>query len=358
MNLSCFFPTNKMNLVWSVKSIGYEWRKNEIVLSQNYLAIEDQNCLTIFDIKKGEKLCWYTYKNYISTICISPNEKYIVCATGSNQICVHKIEEFRQHVSINEILNGHTDIITVLCFSPNSRYLISGSDDCTIKVWSLESWTCLKTLVGHQNRILCLCFSRNGEMFASSENENHLEKKDDGECAEKGVVKIWSSKTWNCVCTIKNWIKKMEKKSLRFSLDGTQLLIDQPNSKPLFLNIFTRHKQPSNPIPFSCSISYSSDDRYFICVGDNFVKLVSVVSGEQVFEAHIPCCDASNGRFLLTKYNLKMELYKFCQTEQDIRTEMEILLIGLHQQKSSVSVFEQSDLREPKLFSIVKKFLS
>ena len=58
------------------------------------------------------------------------------------------------------------------------------------------------------------------------------------------------------------------------------------------------------------------------------------------------------------KRNTCQEKQDIFQSRHDIKTEMKTLLLGLYQQESSVSIFEQSELREPKLFSIVKKFLS
>ncbi len=55
------------------------------------------------------------------------------------------------------LLNGHTDAVSALvCYGD---WLISGSWDQTIKVWSTDTWHCVRTLGDHAGTIrgLCVC---------------------------------------------------------------------------------------------------------------------------------------------------------------------------------------------------------
>jgi WD40 repeat protein len=44
---------------------------------------------------------------------------------------------------------GHSECVESVAFSPNGKYLASGSDDKTVKLWSVESQKEITTLRGH-----------------------------------------------------------------------------------------------------------------------------------------------------------------------------------------------------------------
>ena len=44
--------------------------------------------------------------------------------------------------------NG-SDVVRAVAFSPDGRHLASGSDDCSVKLWSTETRACLDTFAGH-----------------------------------------------------------------------------------------------------------------------------------------------------------------------------------------------------------------
>ncbi|KAH9887427.1 WD40 repeat-like protein [Xylariomycetidae sp. FL2044] len=50
-------------------------------------------------------------------------------------------------------LRGHTDWVNQVRIDLASRTLLSASDDCTIKLWDLDSKTCIKTYEGHVGQV-------------------------------------------------------------------------------------------------------------------------------------------------------------------------------------------------------------
>jgi WD40 repeat protein len=57
--------------------------------------------------------------------------------------------------SIERVLIGHTGPIFTLAFEPTKQiYLLSGSQDCTIRLWHLSTWSCLVVYKIHFQPIL------------------------------------------------------------------------------------------------------------------------------------------------------------------------------------------------------------
>jgi WD40 repeat protein len=84
-----------------------------------------------------------------------------------------------------DTLKGHNDAITAVHISADGRFGLSGSDDNTIRLWSLDEQRCLRTLEGHTNTVRALRFHRNGQHALS--------------CSADKTVRLWHTQTGNCV---------------------------------------------------------------------------------------------------------------------------------------------------------------
>lgn len=82
------------------------------------------------------------------------------------------------------ILEGH--LFTVYCVHLKEPWVISGSGDNSIKVWNLENGECLKTLVGHTDSVLCLKTSGT-ELISGSAD---------------GTIKFWDLETGEVIHSI------------------------------------------------------------------------------------------------------------------------------------------------------------
>jgi WD40 repeat protein len=66
---------------------------------------------------------------------------------------------------------GHQDQVLSVCFSPDGQAIASSSADYTIKVWSLSGEE-LHTFQGHQGWVRTVSFSPDGKTLASG-SEDH-----------------------------------------------------------------------------------------------------------------------------------------------------------------------------------------
>ncbi|KAI0396955.1 quinon protein alcohol dehydrogenase-like superfamily [Xylariaceae sp. FL0594] len=71
-------------------------------------------------------------------------------ASGSKDRSI-KIFNFKTQQSFS--LRGHTDWVNQVRLDVTSRTLLTASDDCTVKLWDLDSRTCIKTYEGHAGQV-------------------------------------------------------------------------------------------------------------------------------------------------------------------------------------------------------------
>ena len=78
-------------------------------------------------------------------------------------------------------LAGHTEAILSCSFSPDGSALATGSGDCTVRVWDLNTETPRHTLKGHAGWVLNIAWSPDGTTLASGSMDN--------------TVRLWDPKT-------------------------------------------------------------------------------------------------------------------------------------------------------------------
>jgi hypothetical protein len=74
----------------------------------------------------------------------------------------------------------------ILCFADLPDMLISGSEDATIKVWNPETWQVVRSLSDHSDSINALCSC--GDRLASASDD--------------GSIKLWNMNCWSCEVTL------------------------------------------------------------------------------------------------------------------------------------------------------------
>ncbi|XP_074598050.1 F-box and WD-40 domain protein 7 [Brevipalpus obovatus] len=81
-------------------------------------------------------------------------------------------------------LKGHDDhVITCLRFNPESNIIVSGSDDCTLRVWSATTGRCLRTLTGHTGGVWSSQLSPSNILISGSTDR---------------TLRVWNAMTGEC----------------------------------------------------------------------------------------------------------------------------------------------------------------
>ena len=120
----------------------------------------------------------YLQKNF------KPIEKIIACDLERIKIC-----DLTASLSIIKSFKGHSDDVNFI-ITYQSDKLISGSDDTTIKIWSLTNGKCLKTLwgvVGHVKSVKCLSLLDDFQLVSGSADRS---------------IKIWNLLSFSLTATL------------------------------------------------------------------------------------------------------------------------------------------------------------
>jgi WD40 repeat protein len=85
------------------------------------------------------------------------------------------------------VLEGHSGSVWSVAFSPDGDALASGSNDATVKLWSIPTGECLQTLYGHEREVWSVVFHPQTSSLFSS--------------AQEGAIKHWDLTTGQCLQT-------------------------------------------------------------------------------------------------------------------------------------------------------------
>ncbi len=72
-------------------------------------------------------------------------------------------------------LNQHSDAVKCIAISADGQTLVSGSADCTIKIWNVNTGAQLGTLEGHTDAVNCLAIAGDGKTLASGSSDQTIQ---------------------------------------------------------------------------------------------------------------------------------------------------------------------------------------
>ena len=204
--------------------------------------------------------------NDVSTLCISPNSKYIACAPYKEyRIIKIWATSTKQMVKVIEIIEGVDDI----CFSYDSEFLICSSSETDFWLWDLEKLEKQKVSKKISSKILCMVPSRMSPekkyLVASTQDRNiiiwdypHFEivatmQEEDipslyhiviisynckylATASDKNRINLWSLKNFRMLKSLEGHTDRIL--SISFSPDANYILSCSRNDKVIIWSTF------------------------------------------------------------------------------------------------------------------------
>ncbi|XP_066569436.1 U4/U6 small nuclear ribonucleoprotein Prp4 [Amia ocellicauda] len=131
----------------------------------------------IWDLRTGRCVMFLEgHLKEIYSIDFSPNGYNVATGSGDNTC---KVWDLRQRTCTYTI-PAHQNLLSGVKFQPvDGHYLLTGAYDNTAKVWSHPGWSPLKTLAGHEGKVMGLDVAPDGQLIAT--------------CSYDRTFKLWMS---------------------------------------------------------------------------------------------------------------------------------------------------------------------
>jgi WD40 repeat protein len=127
------------------------------------------------DVASGRASKSFNFPARIFSIAVSPDGSTVAAAGQARNVLVYDLKSGGTRQLI-----GHREFVESVAFSPDGKTLASASWDGTVRLWDVASWKTapqdgpwglLTTLSGHNRKVLCVRFSPDGKLLATSEGE-------------------------------------------------------------------------------------------------------------------------------------------------------------------------------------------
>ena len=181
-------------------------------------------------------------------------------------------------------LSGHISGVNSLAFSSDGVFLVSGSDDCTVKLWDIQTGGVTKTFYGHTDWVLSVSISVDCAIIASAS----LDK----------TIHLWNIQTreQHCVIEQHEWVYHV-----CFSPTDLQHLISISSGKVWQWDI---NGQKTSYTFDGSHFAFSSDGTQFVSCQGAAIMVRNYDSGTIIAQFHIAngkpscCCFSPDGRLV------------------------------------------------------------
>jgi WD40 repeat protein len=174
-----------------------------------------------------------------------------------------------ENSDLPKTLKGHSSDVNAIAFTPDGKTIVTGSDDKTIKLWSLATGEEIRTLKKHSNWVWTLAISPDGKTLASGSADH--------------TIKLWNLATGEEILTLKGHSSGVT--SVAFSPDGATLASGSLDKTIKLWNLQTGQeiRTLEGHVKEVDSIAFSPDGKILASGGwDKKIKLWNLTTGKEI----------------------------------------------------------------------------
>jgi len=140
----------------------------------------------------------------VYAVAVTSDGKRIVSGSWDNTIRIWDLDSG----SCLKTLKGHTGSVKSVALTSDGKRIVSGSDDNTIRIWGVETGTCLKTLKGHRYSVSAVVVTSDGKRIVSGSDDK--------------TIRVWDMETGACQKTLEGHTTFV--KAVAVTTDGKRIV--------------------------------------------------------------------------------------------------------------------------------------
>ncbi|MEE3719593.1 NB-ARC domain-containing protein [Tumidithrix elongata RA019] len=222
----------------------------------------EHSSISLWDVSSRE--CIQTLHGHRMCVwSIAFNPRGSVLASASNDQTL-KLWDLNRGSNFRSI-KGFKNCFFSVSFSPDGKFLLIGGNDKRLRLYD-RSHNLFKTVKAHDDNIMCLSFSKDGNLLAS--------------CSQDGSIMIWDSASWKCLRTIRGGREPIFSVNFspnrQFLVSGgldTSLKVWNPDNGELL-------KAIDSGTGIVCSVCYSPDGKMLASSHGSDIKLWDTTTWE------------------------------------------------------------------------------
>jgi WD40 repeat protein len=145
--------------------------------------------LRLWDLKTGQRVREFNgHEGNVNAVVFLKSLELIMSGSTDTTIRVWSLDSSECIKTLGSGTIGSVSMsIKSLATSIHNSMVFSGSSDRSIRVWDVTSYKCVRTLYGHMGEVLSLCMDGEGDLYSG---------------ASDGQIRIWNCDRGECLQTL------------------------------------------------------------------------------------------------------------------------------------------------------------